>query len=151
VQVRFRQGFYDCLYARGDALFELADALLCSTGPVKTLVELCLAVEHRRGHGGMYAALNEGDLEPERLRWTPAAMSAPQARGGRITLAADVSNRLCPDAATSADRLFCHTYGRGRSKDQFIPGRPSVLRRGARARADILDGAAGCDPADRER
>jgi hypothetical protein len=50
VLARFRQGFYDCLYAREDALFELADALLCSTGPVKSLAELCLAAEHRRGH-----------------------------------------------------------------------------------------------------
>jgi hypothetical protein len=49
--VRLRQGLYDCLYARGDALFELADALLCTTGPVKTLVELSLAAEHRRGRG----------------------------------------------------------------------------------------------------
>ena len=124
VSARFRQGFYDCLYAREDALFGLADALLCSAGPVKTPVGLCLAAEHRRGHGGMYAALNEGDLEPERLRWVPAAMPVPQALNGRITLAVDVGDWLRPDAATSADRLFCHTYGRGRSSDQFIPGRP---------------------------
>jgi hypothetical protein len=71
---RFRQGFYACLYVREDALFELADALLCAQGPIKTLVELSLVAEHRRGHGGMYAALNEGDLEPERLRWALAAM-----------------------------------------------------------------------------
>lgn len=32
---------------------------------------------------------------------------------------------LHPDAPTSADRLFCHVYGRGgRSSDQFIPGWP---------------------------
>ena len=59
------------MYAREDALLELTDTLLCTQGPVRTLVELCLAAEHRRGHGGMYAALNEGDLEPERLRWAP--------------------------------------------------------------------------------
>jgi DDE superfamily endonuclease len=121
---RFRQGFYECLYVREDALFELADALLCAHGPIKTLVELSLVAEHRRGHGGMYAALNEGDLEPERLRWALAAMSVPKSRDDRITLAVDVSNWLRPDAAASADRLFCHTYGRGRSKDQLIPGWP---------------------------
>jgi hypothetical protein len=124
VLARFRQGFHASLYAREDALFELTDALLCTSGPIRTLVELSLAAEHRRGHGGMYAALNEGDLEPERLRWALAALPIPQARDGRITLAVDVSNWLRPDAGTSADRLFCHTYGRGRSKDQFIPGWP---------------------------
>lgn len=124
VLARFRQGFHAGLYAREDALFELTDALLCTSVPIRTLVELSLAAEHRRGHGGMYAALNEGDLEPERLRWALAALPIPQARDGRITLAVDVSNWLRPDAGTSADRLFCHTYGRGRSKDQFIPGWP---------------------------
>jgi hypothetical protein len=124
VLARFRQGFHASLYAREDALFELTGALLCTPGPIRTLVELCLAAEHRRGHGGMYAALNEGDLEPERLRWALAAMPIPRARNGRITLAVDVSNCLRPDAGTSADRLFCHTYGRGRSKDQFVPGWP---------------------------
>ena len=124
VLARFRQGFHASLYAREDALFELADALLCTSGAIRTLVELSLAAEHRRGHGGMYAALSEGDLEPERLRWALAALPIPQARDGRITLAVDVSNWLRPDAGTSPDRLFCHTYGRGRSKDQFIPGWP---------------------------
>jgi hypothetical protein len=44
---RFRTGFHDCLSARADALFELTDAVLCTDGPVKTLVELALAPEHR--------------------------------------------------------------------------------------------------------
>jgi hypothetical protein len=57
---RFRVEFYECLYARADALFELTDEVLCADGPVKTLVELSLAVEHRRGHGALYAALNRG-------------------------------------------------------------------------------------------
>lgn len=34
----FRQDLYDCLDARSDELFELVDALLCTDGPVKTLV-----------------------------------------------------------------------------------------------------------------
>ncbi|GIE89598.1 hypothetical protein SAMN06264365_11879 [Actinoplanes regularis] len=49
----FRERFYRCLNRRADALFELADALLCTDGPVKTLVGLPLAPEHRRGHGAM--------------------------------------------------------------------------------------------------
>ncbi|MGW7712136.1 transposase [Streptomyces sp. NPDC054771] len=43
---------------------------------------------------------------------------------GRIVLAVDVSNWLRPDAHTSPDRLFCHTYGRGRGSSQMIPGWP---------------------------
>ncbi|MFE1328158.1 transposase, partial [Streptomyces sp. NPDC058741] len=50
----FRSELYACLTARGDALFELCDALLCTDGPVRTLVDLALAPEHRRGHGALY-------------------------------------------------------------------------------------------------
>lgn len=153
VLARFRQGFYDSLYVREDALFELTDALLCTAGPVKTLVELCLAAEHRRGHGGMYAALGRGDIEPERLRRALASVPPPKAPDGRITLAVDVSNWLRPDAATSPDRLFCHTYGRGRSKDQFIPGWPysfvAALECGPTSWTALLDAVrlAGADDA----
>ena len=47
--VRFRQELYGCLTARADALFELTDAVLCTEGPVRSLVDLSLAPEHRRG------------------------------------------------------------------------------------------------------
>ena len=47
--VRFREEFYSCLGARADALFELAEALLCADGPVRSLVELSLAPEQRAG------------------------------------------------------------------------------------------------------
>ena len=40
---RFRAGFYECLTARADALFELADAAICADGPVTSLAELSLA------------------------------------------------------------------------------------------------------------
>jgi hypothetical protein len=35
---RFRLDFHSCLTARSDELFELADAVLCADGPVRTLV-----------------------------------------------------------------------------------------------------------------
>ncbi|WP_373034341.1 hypothetical protein [Streptomyces sp. NRRL B-2790] len=50
----FRGEFYSCLTARSDALFELADAVLCGDGPVRPLVGLSLVGDHRRGHGGLY-------------------------------------------------------------------------------------------------
>src|SRR5512140_2388013 len=48
----------------------------------------------------------------------------PRWDDGRIRLAADVSNWLRPDAATSPDRLFCHCYARGKGNAQMIPGWP---------------------------
>lgn len=59
----FRTGFYRCLTARADALFELTDALLCTDGLVRSLVDLVLAPEHRRGHGSMYDGLGSGRID----------------------------------------------------------------------------------------
>lgn len=101
------------------------DALLCADGPVTSLVDLTLVAEHRRGHGAMYEALNCGNVDVPQLRQVLAGLPVPRAADGRLVLAVDVSNWLRPDAPTSADRLFCHVYGRsGRSSDQFIPGWP---------------------------
>ncbi|WP_251021388.1 transposase [Streptomyces sp. ISL-98] len=68
--------------ARRDALFELTDALLCADGPVKTLVGLALAPEHRRGHGALYAGLNHGRLDVDRLR--ARSLSAPRSSRGEF-------------------------------------------------------------------
>jgi hypothetical protein len=120
----FRQELYDCLSVRGDVLFELVDALLCTEGPVKTLVELSLSPEHRRGHGALYDGVNQGVVNVRQLASALAVLPLPRAADGRIVLAVDVSNWLRPDAATSPERLFCHTYARGTGKAQMIPGWP---------------------------
>ena len=120
----FRCAFYDCLSLRADALFELAEAVLCADGPVRTLVGLTLTAEHRRGHGALYDGLGSGRIQVERLRKSLAALPVPRDAHGRITLAVDVSPWLRPDAATSPDRSFCHVYGRGKGQAQMIPGWP---------------------------
>ncbi|MET9611733.1 NF041680 family putative transposase [Kitasatospora indigofera] len=116
---RFRGEFYACLTGRGDALFELADAVLCADGPVRSLVELSLVGEHRRGHGGLYDALSQGSIDADGLRRALAAVPLPRAADGRIVLAVDITCWLRPDAHTSPERILCHTYGQG--KDQHIP------------------------------
>ncbi len=123
VASHFRDDSFDCLTARGDTLFELTDALLRADGPVTTPVDLTLTAEHRRGHGAMYDALNSGNVDVPRLRQVLAGLPQPEAADGRLILAVDVTHWLRPDAPTSADRLFCHVYGRsGHSSDQFVPG-----------------------------
>jgi hypothetical protein len=64
-------------------------------------------------------ALNRGLVQVARLRWALAALPMPSWDDGRIRLAVDVSNWLRPDAATSAERLFCHCYARGRGNAQM--------------------------------
>jgi len=140
---RFRWEFYRSCTARADALFELADAVLCADGPVTSLVELTLVGEHRRGHGAMYDALNAGRVEPARLRHAVASLPLPRAADGRIVLAVDVSPWLRPDAPTSPDRLFCHVHGRGKGNAQMIPGWPysfvAALETGRSSWTALLD------------
>jgi len=73
----FRRELYRCFTARADALFELADAVLCADGPVKTLVGLSLAPEHQRGHGALYDAVNCGRIDIARLRRSLAGLPLP--------------------------------------------------------------------------
>ena len=140
---RFRRDFHACLTARGDELFELADAVLCADGPVKTLVGLSVVPEHRRGHGALYDAVNHGRISVTRLRRVLAGLPLPRAADGRLVLAVDVSNWLRPGAATSPDRLFCHVYGRAKGQAQMIPGWPysviAALEPGRTSWTAVLD------------
>ncbi|HET6188963.1 MAG TPA: transposase [Trebonia sp.] len=81
----FRQSLYECLDARADALFELADAVLCADHAVTSLVQLCLEPEFTRGHGALCDALAAGRIDDERLfsllaRELPQAVDGPEAR-----------------------------------------------------------------------
>jgi hypothetical protein len=61
----FRSRLYDCLARRPDALFELADAVLCADHAVTSLVRLCLEPEFTWGHGALYDALSAGRIDDE--------------------------------------------------------------------------------------
>ena len=140
---RFRREFRACLTARADELAELADAVLCADGPVRSLAALSLAPEHRRGHGALYDAVNHGRIDIARLRRSLAGLPLPRAADGRLMLAVDVSNWLRPGAAASPGRLFCHVYGRGKGQAQMIPGWPysvvAALEPGRTSWTAVLD------------
>jgi len=140
---QFRLDFHACLTARADELCELADAVLCAGGPVRTLAGLSLAPEHRRGHGALYDGVNHGRISVTRLRRVLAGLPLPRAADGRLVLAVDVSNWLRPGAATSPDRLFCHVYGRAKGQAQMIPGWPysviAALEPGRTSWTAVLD------------
>src|SRR5215472_6222650 len=110
----FRLDFHACLTARADELCELADAVLCAGGPVRSLAGRSLA-----------------------------GLPLPRAADGRLMLAVDVSSWLRPGAATSPDRLFCHVYGRGKGQAQMIPGWPysviAALEPGRASWTAVLD------------
>jgi len=100
----FRRRLRGCLTARGDALFDLADAVLCPDRPVRSLVQLSLEPEFRRGHGALYDALPAGQVDDERLfslltAALPSLVDGPEA--GAWIREHDVADRRLPDRALS--------------------------------------------------
>ena len=81
----FRSRLYGCLDRRADALFELADAVLCADHAVTSLVQVSLEPEFTRGHGALYDALSAGRIDDEGLfsllaGELPQAIDGPEAR-----------------------------------------------------------------------
>ena len=69
------------------------------------------------GHGvAVYDALNAGAIDIGRLRWAVGCLPLPAWPDGRIRLGVDVSPWLRQAGATSAGRLFCHVYRRGKGQ-----------------------------------
>jgi len=149
----FREELYRCLTSRRDALFGLADAVLCCGGRVTDLARLSLVPEAGRGHGGLYDGVAAGRADVGRLRRALAGLPLPAWGDGRIRLAVDVCSWLRPDAATSPGRMHC--YVRGRGKVAWVsPGWPysfvAALSPGRTSWAMLLD-AVRLGPGDDER
>ncbi|WP_063126747.1 transposase [Nocardia fusca] len=86
----FRRELYRCLTWRADAVFDLCDAVLCADGPVRSLPELSLIGEHRRGYGSICAALDCGRVDIARLRRALVSMPLPRAADGQLVPAVDI-------------------------------------------------------------
>src|SRR2546421_1000965 len=80
----FRRELLGCFTRRRDALFELADAMLCAQGRVCSPAELSLEPESRRGYGSAYAALGRGRIDDVALRRPLGGRLAPAPPGGTV-------------------------------------------------------------------
>ncbi|MGI5142594.1 MULTISPECIES: transposase [unclassified Streptomyces] len=122
---RFRAGLHACFTRRGDALFELADAMLCAQGPVRSPVELSLEPEFRRRHGSVYDALAHGQISSSRLRYLLIGLSAPARAGEPLMFAIDTTPHARPDAEYADERTMVQVRGKG--GDRWLPGWPYSL------------------------
>jgi hypothetical protein len=102
----FRAGLHGCCTRRGDALVDLADALLSAQGPVASLPQLSLEPAHRRGWGSTYAALACGRIHAARLRELLVGCLPP---ADPLVFAVDVTTWPRCDAECSPERgLYYH-------------------------------------------
>ena len=116
---RFRAGFYECLTARADALFELADAAICADGPVTSLVELSLEPVFRRGHGALYDALAGGAVDEERLR---DLLAGQLPAGAPLMFGIDATTFPRPNAECSPGRGLQYAPCRCDGDRKVVPG-----------------------------
>jgi hypothetical protein len=142
---RFRTDLHRCLTARADALFELTDALLCTDGPVKTLVDLALAPEHRRSHGMLYDGLGCGRIEVDRLRVRLAGLPLPRAADGGSCWVS-TSARGCVGLRRPARSGCLPRLRAGQAPAPADPGLAVLGGGRAAGRSELLDRGAGRGP-----
>src|SRR5215208_6240508 len=130
----FRRSLYECLYRRGDALFELADAILTADGAGPSPAHLSLQASHRRGWGSLYAALDRGRIDDEALRKLLARHPLVGAEEGETPVfAVDVS--VWPRCDAECSPLLKATTTTRRDTPLASPSSPSLglpVRRRAR-------------------
>jgi hypothetical protein len=115
----FRHSLYECLHRRGDALFELTDAILTADA-VPSPVHLSLQASHRRGWGSLYAALDRGRIDAEALRRLLARH--PLAGSETPVYAVDASVWPRCDAECSPERGYYYHPSRHSAGQPIVAG-----------------------------
>jgi hypothetical protein len=121
----FRHSLYDeCLHRRGDALFEITDAILTADAAVPSPVHLSLQASHRRGWGSLYAALDRGRIDAQALRRLLARhpLAGADAVSETPVYAVDASVWPRCDAECSPERGFYYHPSRHSAGQPIVAG-----------------------------
>jgi hypothetical protein len=114
----FRTALHSCFHRRGDARFELVDALLAAE-TVTSLPHLSLQAAHRRGWGSLYDALAEGALDAAALQ---GLLRRHAASDEPTVYAIDQSVWPRCDAEASPDRGFYYHPSRHSAGQPIVAG-----------------------------
>ena len=101
----FRHGMYGCFGNGKNALFNLVDALASETG-ASSLPELSFSPFFERTWASLYEALEDGQIDAERLREILVDFAPLPQPGEFVFLGVDTSNLYRPEAETAADRTL---------------------------------------------
>ena len=119
VLVAFRRDLYATFRSWGDALFELCDAMLCSSSPVGSVPALSLEPEFSRSHGSLYKALGNGRIDEDELR---RLLVAERPAAWPAVFAVDASSWARCDAETSPERGFYYSASRHSAGQPIVAG-----------------------------
>ena len=117
--VGFRNHFHGCLTGWGDALFELADAALCSPSPVASVPGLSLEPVSRRSHGSLYKGLALGEVDDDGMR---RLLVSHRPEDWPAVFAVDASTWERCDAECSPERGFYHSASRHSAGQPIVAG-----------------------------
>jgi DDE superfamily endonuclease len=101
----FRHEIYRCFGKAKDALFNLVDALASEAG-ARSFPELSLSPLFERTWASLYEALEDGQIDAERLREVCVQFAPLPEKGQVVFLGIDTSNLYRPEAETAADRTL---------------------------------------------
>ncbi|HVB90616.1 MAG TPA: NF041680 family putative transposase [Acidimicrobiales bacterium] len=116
---RFRRELYRTFSSWGDALFELADAVLCSPSPVASVPALSLEPVFRRSHGSLYKALERGRIDEDRLR---RLLVEHRPAGWPLVFAVDASTWDRCDAECSPERGHYYSASKHSAGQPIVAG-----------------------------
>jgi DDE superfamily endonuclease len=101
----FRHGMYGCFGHAKDALFNLVDALSSEAG-ASSFPELSFSPFFERSWASLYEALEDGQIDAERLRELFVDFAPLPQAGEFVFLGVDTSNLYRPEAGTASDRTL---------------------------------------------
>jgi hypothetical protein len=101
----FRHGMYHCFGHAKDALFNLVDAL-SSEAAARSFPELSFSPFFERSWASLYEALEDGQIDAERLRQLFVDFAPLPQAGEIVFLGVDTSNLYRPEAETAEDRTL---------------------------------------------
>src|SRR5947207_5294075 len=101
----FRHRMYHCFSNAKDALVNLVDAL-ASEAAASSFPELSFSPFFERSWASLYEALEDGQIDADRLRQLFVDFAPLPAAGEIVFLGVDTSNLSRPEAQTAEDRTL---------------------------------------------
>jgi hypothetical protein len=117
----FRHGMYNCFGNAKDALFNLVDTL-CSEAGASSFPELSFSPFFERSWASLYEALEDGQIDAERLRQVFVDCAPLPPAGEIVFLGVDTSNLYRPGAETAEDRTLVPLANLPKNTQAASPG-----------------------------